>query len=398
MAEAFNPEQKLENIKIEVIQTFEVLYRYLVERRNYLLTRLDQIKDNYVKNLELERAIEQMKITKNHMITTMTSNLIGDPLYAVNQTLDREIEMKTAEKVPFDDFEFTEFRCYSEKIRKAIDEIDLYELSPEYVGRENPVLTACYEGNKNGELYNPKQIVLDRARNEVYVCDRGSSRIQVLNTIGEYLRQFGIDHLKQPRDICISQQDGLFVTDEAIQCVLKFSLTGEFLKRAGSRGNKPGQFNAISGLCCEAGLVYICDVSIQRIQIFNSELNFIKYFGYGELSTPSDIHILSDTIYILSKNNNCIYCYNRDCTLRKKIELFGQEQLMTTAYFFTIDKKGNFLITDQSLGQIRIFSSKGVLSNILGRGQRLPFLNGITLDNFDRVICVCHSKECFIKF
>ena len=397
MAEAFNPEQKLENIKIEVIQTFEVLYRYLVERRNYLLTRLDQIKDNYVKNLELERAIEQMKITKNHMITTMTSNLIGDPLYAVNQTLDREIEMKTAEKVPFDDFEFTEFRCYSEKIRKAIDEIDLYELSPEYVGRENPVLTACYQGNKNGELYNPKQIVLDRARNEVYVCDRGSSRIQVLNTIGEYLRQFGIDHLKQPRDICISQQDGLFVTDEAIQCVLKFSLTGEFLKRAGSRGNKPGQFNAISGLCCEAGLVYICDASIQQIQIFTSELNFIKDFGYGELNSPSDIHILSDTIYILSKDNNCIYCYSRDCTLQKKIELFGQEQLMTIAIFFTIDEKGNFLIADASRQQIRIFSSKGVLSNILGRGQQLPFLTGITLDNFDRVICVCDSKECFIK-
>ena len=398
MAEAFNPEQKLENIKMEVIQTFEVLYRYLVERRNYLLTRLDHIKDNYVKNLELERAIEQMRLSKNQLIATMTSNLIGDPLYAVNQTLDREIEMKTAEKVPIDDFEFTEFRCYSEKIRSAIGEIDLYELNPEYVGRENPVLTACYRGNKNGELNNPKGIVLDRARNEVYVCDHGNKRIQVLSTIGEYVRQFGRDHLTEPLAICISQQDELFVTDRATQSVLKFSLTGEFLKRAGSRGNNPGQFIGIRGLCCESGLVYICDVCIQRIQIFDSELKFIEYFGYGELSYPSDIHILSDTIYILSQDNNCIHCYNRDCTLLKKIELFGQEQLMTDACFYTIDKKGNFLITDASLKQIRIFSSKGVLSNILGRGQQLPFLAGITLDNFDRVICVCDSKECFIKF
>ena len=292
---------------------------------------------------------------------------------------------------------FVEFRCYSEKIRKAIDEIDLYELSPEYFGRENPVLTACYKGRKNGELNNPFGIVLDRARNEVYVCDKGNSRIQVLSTIGEYVRQFGRDHLIEPFDICISQQDELFVTDRATQCVLKFSLTGKFLKRAGSRGSKPGQFNGISGLCCEAGLVYICDLSTQTIQILDSELSFIKRFGYGELSSPSDIHILSDTIYILSLDNNCMYCYNRDCTLQKKIVLFGQEQVMTTAWFLTIDKKGNFLITDQSLGQIRIFSSKGVLSNILGRGQ-LPFLNGITLDNFDRVICVCSSKECFIKF
>ena len=245
---------------------------------------------------------------------------------------------------------------------------------------------------------NPKGIALDRARNEVYVCDLGNSRIQVLSTIGEYVRQFGRDHLTEPFAICISQQDELFVTDNATQCVLKFSLTGEFLKRAGSRGIKPGQFSGISGLCCEAGLVYICDVSIQHIQIFDSELNFIKDFGFGELSYPSDIHILSDTIYILSGDNNCIYCYNRDCTLLKKIELFGQDQLMTDACFFTIDKKGNFLITDESLQQIRIFSSKGVLSNILGRGQQLPFLTGITLDNFDRVICVCNIKECFIKF
>ena len=398
MAEAFNPEQKLENIKTEVIQTFEVLYQYLVERRNYLLTRLDQIKDNYVKNLELERAIEQMRLSKNQLIATMTSNLIGDPLHVVNQTLDREIEMKTAEKVPIDDFEFTEFRCYSEKIRRAIGEIDLYELSPEYVGRENPVLTACYRGRKNGELINPAGIALDRARNEVYVCDGGNSRIQVLSTIGEYVRQFGRDHLTQSYAICISQQDELFVTDDATQCVLKFSLTGEFLKRAGSRGDEPGQFSGIRRLCCEAGLVYICDMSIQQIQIFDSELNFIKDFGYGELSNPSDIHILSDTMYILSLDNNCIHCYNRDCTLRKKIELFGQEQLMTTALFFTIDKKRNFLITDLSLQQIRILSYKGVLSNILGRGQQLPFLSGVTLDNFDRVICVCSSKECFIKF
>ena len=69
---------------------------------------------------------------------------------------------------------------------------------------------------------------------------------------------------------------------------------------------------------------------------------------------------------------------------------------MTTALFFTIDKNGNFLISDESLQQIRIFSPKGVLRHIL-TGQ-LPFLSGITLDNFDRIICVCDSKECFIKF
>ena len=393
MAEAipvFNPDRKLEQMTNEVVQMFDELIQYLAGRRNILLNRLDEIRQKFRMDSDFAKAIKEVMEMKDGL----KSNLLA----SLDKAFDEEIRVYENAKLYKENLKFVEFRCYSEKIRKAIDEIDLYELSPEYVGREKPVLTACYQGRKNGELYNPGGIALDRVRNEVYVCDEGNSRIQVLSTLGEYVRQFGRNHLTQPYAMCISQQDELFVTDRATQCVLKFNLTGEFLKRAGSRGTEDGQFIGIRGLCCEAGLVYICDVNIQRIQIFDSELNFINDFGYGELSHPTDIHILSDTIYILSADNNCIYCYNRDCTLRKKIELFGQEQLMTAAIFFTIDKKGNFLISDQSLQQIRIFSSKGVLNNILGRGKQLPFLQGITLDNFDRVICVCSSKVCFINF
>ena len=330
MAEAipvFNPDRKLEQMTNEVVQMFDELFQYLVGRRNILLNRLDEIRQKFRMDSDFAKAIKEVMVMKDGL----KSNLLA----SLDKAFDEEIRVYENAKLYKENLKFVEFRCYSEKIRKAIDEIDLYELSPEYVGRENPVLTACYEGNKNGELNNPRGIALDRARNEVYVCDTGNNRIRVLSTIGEYVRQFGRDHLPEPTAICISQQDELFVTDRATQCVLKFSLTGEFLKRAGSSGNKPGQFIGITGLCCEAGLVYICDLSIHQIQIFDSELNFINDFGYEELSSPSDIHILSDTIYILSANNNCIYCYNRDCTLQKRIELFGQEQLMATALFFT---------------------------------------------------------------
>ena len=398
MAEAFNPVQKLENFKMEVIQAFDELYQYLSERRNVLLSRLDMMRADFVKNLELERAIEQMKISKDQLIATMTSNLIGSSLNAHKLLLDKEIEMKTAEKVPTVDCEYVEFRCYSEKIRKAINEIDLFEVIPEYVGRENPVLTACESGKDDGELYNPTGIAIDRIKNEVYVCDRLSKRIQVLSAVGDYIRQFGNGHLTEPYAICLSQQEESFVTDVAKECVLKFNLTGEFLKQVGSRGNANEQFMMIAGLCCEAGLIYVCDCQMQRIQIFDSELNFIAYFGYGELGYPRDIKIVSDTIYILPQSKNCIYCYNRDCTLQRKIELTGQERLMSTAFFFTIDKKGNFLVTDLSLEQIRIFSPDGVLKHILGTRQ-LPLVFGIALDNFDNIICVCGSdQECFLKF
>ena len=393
MAEAirvFNPDQKLQDMQNDINRSFDELIRDLNIRRNLLLGRIEQMREDYRINSDLGNAMKELRMWKDDL----KSNL----LRSLGEDFDEQLREFENSKVDTVNLEFVAFRCYSDKIREAIDDIDLFELFPEYVGRENPVLTACYRGSENGELDNPAGIALDKAREEVYVCDNSNKRIQVLSTVGVYIRQFGRGHLIDLFAIYLSQQDELYVTDRATQCVMKFSRTGEFLAKAGSRGNTPGQsFNGISGLCCEAGLVYVCDVNIQIIQIFDSRLKYIKYFGYGELSSPRDITILAGTIYILSEIDNCIFCCDLDCTLQKKIELIGQEQLMTSANFFTIDKKGNFLITDQTLGRINIFSPKGVLIHILGAGQ-LPFLFGIALDKFDWIICVCSSKERFIKF
>ena len=130
------------------------------------------------------------------------------------------------------------------------------------MGRENPVLKKCRKGRRNGEFMNPRGISIDRITIGIFIADYSNSRIQVLNTEGEYLRSFGTDHLKEPRGICVSQ-DGVFVTDWARDSLLRFSLAGQFIKKTGSRGTTPGCFKGITGLCYEAELVYVCDFSVQ---------------------------------------------------------------------------------------------------------------------------------------
>ena len=396
--EVFNIDAKLEALKLEILRTFDELSRNLVAHRDNLLSRLARIKEGHDTNVELEEAINQLRISKDNFLATMTSNLVGASLDAIKERLDGDIETKVANKVVVENLEFVEFSCFSGKIRKAIEETDLIELIPEYVGRENPVIKRCRIGRGNGQFSNPRGISIDRTTNEVFIADRSNSRIQVLTTEGEYLRSFGTDHLKEPRGICVSQ-DGVFVTDRATKCLLRFSLAGQFINKTGSRGITLGCFNRIKGLCYEAGLVYVCDYSMQRIQVFDLNLKFVKKFGSGEIQSPTDIAIYSDTLHIVSQGQNTIYCYNRDGTYLKKIELTGQEQQMTVALFFTADKKGNFIITDQSSNEIRIFSPNGVLKHILGR-RHLTFLTGIILDNTNNIICVCHNtgNDCFQKF
>ena len=182
--EVFNVDAKLEALKLEILRTFEELYRSLMERRDNLLSRIARMKEGHDRNVELEEAISLLRITKNTIQGTIVSNLVGQSLDAIKDKLDRDIELRTAEKVAVENLEFVEFRCFSGRIRKAIEETDLIELIPEYVGRENPVLKKCREGSGNGEFINPNGISIDRITNEVFIADKDNSRIQVLNTEG----------------------------------------------------------------------------------------------------------------------------------------------------------------------------------------------------------------------
>ena len=232
--EVFDVDAKLEALKLEILRTFDELCRNLVAHRDNLLSRLARIKEGHDRNVELEEAINQLRITKDTIQGTIISNLVGVSLDAIKERLYRDIETKVANKVVVENLEFVEFRCFSGKIRKAIGETDLIELIPEYVGRENPVIKRCSIGRGNGEFKNPRGISIDRIKNEVFIADGNNSRIQVLTTEGEYLRSFGTDHLKEPYGICVSQ-DGVFVTDIATECLLRFSLAGQFINKTGSK-------------------------------------------------------------------------------------------------------------------------------------------------------------------
>ena len=389
---------KLEALKLEIERTFDELELLLEERRLNLLGRLARMKEGHDRNVELEAAMGQLRIMRDTAVNVMTSNILGGELDTLREGFETQIRAKEVLKVAVGDMALVEFRCFSGNIRKAVGEIDLVELIPEYVGRESPVLKRCRVGRGNGEFIGPSGLSIHRATNEVFVADYSNSRIQILTAEGEYLRSFGTDHLKEPHGICVSQ-DGVFVTDEAKECLLKFSLAGQFINKTGSRGTEPGCFTGIAGLCYETGFVYVCDFNVQRIQVFNSNLEFVKVFGSGEIKSPTDISIHSDALHILSQEQNTIYCYNRDGTYLKKIELTGQQQQMTAALFFTIDKRGDFLITDHTINEIRIFSPDGVLKHTLGRGQHY-LLAGITIDNANNIISVCHGDaiNCFQKY
>ena len=389
MATVLNSDEKLEKLKIEILRTFEELSNYLSIHKQKLLSRLIRIKEGYDKNIELNAAIEQLRIMRDTAMKVMKSNL----LESMRKDFDNPLKLMEDSKVEVEDLDLISFRCYSDKIRKSIDEIDLIELIPEYFGREHPILSKCKTGSGKGEFKDPRGITFDKIQNKVYVCDSSNHRIQVFDTNGEFLHSFGDDQLQEPFGICVSK-DFVFVTNRVKECVTKFTLEGIF--KNSFDGTK--KFSFIYGIDCCNEFLYICGYGYQKIHVCDLNLKYIKYFGSGKIKIPIDVSIHSDRIYILSQSMSSIYCYSKDCTFQKEIELAGEDKPITVAFFMVIDLKGNFLISDYCNQEIRIFSPEGILKHIIGQGH-FNFLNGLTLDS-NNIICVNHGTggDCFQKY
>ena len=350
MATILTSDEKLEKLKIEILRTFEELSNYLSIHKQKLLSRLIRIKEGNDKNTELNAAIEQLRIMKDTGMKVMKSNL----LESVTKDFNDRLKLMEDSKVEVEDLELISFRCYSDKIRKSINEIDLIKLIPEYVGKEHPILSKCKTGSGKGEFDNPRGISFDKIQNKVYICDSSNHRIQVFDTNGKFLHSFGDDQLQRPYSICVLK-DFVFVTDEDKNCVTKFTLEGIF--KNSFDGTK--QFSNIRGLDCCDKFLYICDYSYQIIHVFDLNLRYVKDFGSGKIRFPIDVSIHSDRIYILSRSMSSIYCYSKDCTFQKEIELTGGDKPMTAAPFMVIDLKSNFLISDVSNpGNTHILSTR----------------------------------------
>ena len=109
--------------------------------------------------------------------------------------------------------------------------------------------------------------------------------------------------MNEPTDLAIGLEGEIFVLvghGQGPPHVLKFDPEGELLKSWGEQGTGPSQFDTPHSVVVDTeGMVYVADRQNRRIQIFDSEGNYVKEWAYKGL--PCGLYIHSDgTMYMVS--------------------------------------------------------------------------------------------------
>jgi DNA-binding beta-propeller fold protein YncE len=165
---------------------------------------------------------------------------------------------------------------------------------------------------------------VDRHDN-VYVFARGAHPITVFDRHGKFLRSWGEGVFKRPHGVDMGPDDTIYCTDDGDHTVRKYTLDGKLLLTIGTSarpapfmsglpfhrcthtalapngdiyvsdgygnarvhkydpngklitswgepGTRPGQFNIVHNICCDAdGYVYVADRENHRIQVFDTD-------------------------------------------------------------------------------------------------------------------------------
>ena len=138
--------------------------------------------------------------------------------------------------------------------------------------------------------------------------------IVVFDRSGKKLYSISNEKLMNPQGVAVSES-GIFVVDNGSSSLLKFDKTGKLLKSVGEKGSGKGQFQSPYGLTVVGDEVIVCDGVNCRLQVFTSNLVFVRQFGscgFGNnILFAVDITYDKDgkNLYVSDFGNNCVQVF-----------------------------------------------------------------------------------------
>jgi peptidylamidoglycolate lyase len=228
--------------------------------------------------------------------------------------------------------------------------------------------------NETGKVLNswggglfimPHGLTVDK-NNNIWVTDVGLQQVFKFSHDGKLLMKWGVPkvagndslHFNLPTDIAISDDGSFYVSDGyGNSRVVKFSAAGKYLFAWGKFGNKPGEFNIPHAITLDdKGNVYVADRENNRIQVFDSNGNYIKELMNNEkvaeipslaLDKDQNLYAVDYDFKDTVVNGSTIFRYDSTGNIFIKFSDVGtNKRSLSWFHDIAVDKEGSIYVGD----------------------------------------------------
>lgn len=245
------------------------------------------------------------------------------------------------------------------------------------------------QGLSNGCFMNPTHIAADKL-SRIYVSDTGNDRIQILDSNGVFLSQFGsfgvpfeeteseneilntstLASFNQPKGIVLATE--IFVADSENHRIMKFDRFGNLLRHFGKFGNGRNDLDTPTDVGMdEAKNMYVLDRENHRIKKYDLsgyQLARIGTYGQapGQMIRPSGLSCSGNRLCLIDSGNLRLQMFDTNGSFLKEMKLpkgFKTDRFHDLKFldpFILLPNSDQIIIMDSSMNRLFEKSYKGV--------------------------------------
>ena len=163
----------------------------------------------------------------------------------------------------------------------------------------------------SGELQfkYPQGLSIDEINGDVYICDLGNNRVQIITKEFQYKSQFGEDTLYQPLDVKLNK-DNIFVLDAANPCLHIFNRQLVLQNSLISRGKGHQVNNPYFFYIDKFENILVSDRDSHSIQVFDPKFELISSISVHIYPMGITIDFEDRIIVVCQAINHCLQIFS----------------------------------------------------------------------------------------
>ena len=172
---------QFDTVATQIHQTFDPLIAQLIARRDALLLKLSQLRQEFTdKETTRRAAIEELERTQQHMMEMSLKVNINLPIHHQATALYKQglKQLETPTKLPYPTFKCPKLQELQSVITE-FGEVREWEV-PDYSLKKEPVATAGKYGNGDTEL-RATGIAMEEDNKLILIADCLNSRVQIVS-------------------------------------------------------------------------------------------------------------------------------------------------------------------------------------------------------------------------